>query len=345
MAPREASRIALPAGIRVKRQSTVPVYVQLKTQLRHLIVTGSLKAGSQLPTVRQLASFLGINRNTVVRVLADLQQDGCLDSRQGRGTFVSVEPPVREAHRARRLEQLVERALERARRLGFTPEEFLAAAGARAPLVTLKKTGKTRALLVECNWQELSRYGEELESELPLAVDRILLEELAERSRTTPAFLRDYRVVITTLFHLLDVKKSLAAEPVPVVGLLTEPSLSTLLRLAELPEGTAVGLASTSAGESQNLLRSIQSAGLTHLRPVLASTDDPWSMGLVLKGSEAVVCSEQALDKLRTMLPPGVEVIVAHRILSRGSLDLLRDLLQRLAEPPGAQAGSRMLGA
>ena len=64
---RASSRIAPPSGLRVNRQSTVPVHVQLQTQIRHVISTGGLKPGMQLPTVRQLAGFLRINRNTIAK--------------------------------------------------------------------------------------------------------------------------------------------------------------------------------------------------------------------------------------------------------------------------------------
>src|SRR5215831_2830391 len=97
---RESLSIPPPSGLRVNRQSSVPVHVQLRAQIRHLISTGSLKPGMQLPTVRQLAGFLRINRNTVVRALADLSQDGYLESRQGRGTFVVEQPPAREGRAA-----------------------------------------------------------------------------------------------------------------------------------------------------------------------------------------------------------------------------------------------------
>jgi len=98
---RESSQIAPPSGLRVNRKSAVSVHVQLQTQIRHLIDMGALKPGMQLPTVRQLAGFLRINRNTVARALADLYQDGYLESHQGLGTFVTDRPPTREGRAAR----------------------------------------------------------------------------------------------------------------------------------------------------------------------------------------------------------------------------------------------------
>src|SRR5262249_12537728 len=112
----------------------------------------------------------------------------------------------------------------------------------------------------------------------------------------------------------------------PTMALLAEASISTLLRLTELPEGTRVGLVCTSARGSQNLLRSVQSAGLLHLDPVLASTDDRWSIDRMLERTRTVVCSEQGLAALGS-LPPDVELIVSDRTLEPGGIELLRDLL------------------
>jgi DNA-binding transcriptional regulator YhcF (GntR family) len=313
----------------------VPVHVQLTTQIRHLIEAGHLKAGMQLPTVRQLAGFLRINRNTAARALADLLKDGYLESQQGRGTFVVDRPPTREGRAARSLEVLVDEALERARLLGFTHEELLVTVAARAPHAgTNPRPERVRALLVECNWEELTRYREELETALPLSVDRVLVEELPARMAQEPGFLTGYRVVVTTFFHIHEVKAAVPADGPPVVALLSEANISTLLRLTELAPGATVGLVCTTATGSQNLLRSLQSAGLSHIAPVLASADDPWSLSRMLELTRIVLCSEQGAAKIRKSLPPDVELIVSDRTLDRGGLELLRDLLNRLEQAP-----------
>jgi len=328
---RESSQIAPPSGLRVNRKSAVPVHVQLQTQIRHLIDTGGLKPGMQVPTVRQLAGFLRINRNTVARALADLYQDGYLQSHQGRGTFVTDRPPTREGRAARSLERLVQETLERARRLGFTHDELTATIAATAPPARGARPTRSRALLVECNHSELSRYREQLEEELPLTVDRLLVDELARVHE--PGFLKDYRVVITTFFHIHEVKQALPLDGPSAVALLSEANISSLLRLTELPEGTTVGLVCNTPRGSQNILSSVQSAGLSHVVPILASADDPWSIDRMLEKTRLVVCSDQAADRLRDQLPPDVEVILAYRRLDSGGIEMLRDLLAHLEDP------------
>ena len=325
---REASQITPPSGLRVNRKSAVPVHVQLQTQIRHLINIGSLKPGMQLPTVRQLAGFLRINRNTVARALADLDQDGYLESHQGRGTFVADRPPAHEGRAARSLERLVQDTLERARRLGFTHEELAATIAGQAPVRSARRA-KVRTLLVECNHPELTRYREQLEEELPIIVDRLLVEELDARLRE-PGFLAGYRVVITTFFHIHEVRQALPPDGPPTVALLSESNIASLLRLTELPEGTTVGLICNTSQGSQNLLSSVQSAGLSHLVPILAAADDPWSIDRLLEKTRIVVCSEQAAGRIRERVPHDVEVILADRRLDTGGVDLLRDVLAQL---------------
>ena len=69
--------------------SGVPIYVQLKEQIRHAIETGALVPGDQLPGIRSLAETLVINPNTVIKVYRDLEQEGVLEIRHGLGAFIA----------------------------------------------------------------------------------------------------------------------------------------------------------------------------------------------------------------------------------------------------------------
>jgi GntR family transcriptional regulator len=79
--------------LQINSKSHVPIHVQLEGQIKHLILTGSFEVGSRLPSIRAMAGFLRVNRNTVARVFTDLEQEGYVESRRGSGVYV-VEPPV-----------------------------------------------------------------------------------------------------------------------------------------------------------------------------------------------------------------------------------------------------------
>jgi GntR family transcriptional regulator len=106
-------------------RSHVPIYAQLVDRIKHLVATGVLKPGDQLPTVRQLATDLRVNFNTIARAYRMLDESGVISTQQGRGTYV-LEPMIPE--RAARLreaaiEELTRGFLREADRMGFEPKE------------------------------------------------------------------------------------------------------------------------------------------------------------------------------------------------------------------------------
>jgi GntR family transcriptional regulator len=115
-----------PLRFRLDLHSGVPVYRQIIDQARGGIASGSLVAGDQLPTVRQLAVDLAINPNTVIRAYRELELGGLLESHQGTGTFISTQKIERgEAERERQLEQIVGDSVARAGAAGFTVEDLV----------------------------------------------------------------------------------------------------------------------------------------------------------------------------------------------------------------------------
>ena len=66
-----------------------PIYEQVKDGFRQLILSGVLKPDEKLPSVRELAGELAINPNTIQRAYRELEQEGCVCSVPGKGSFVS----------------------------------------------------------------------------------------------------------------------------------------------------------------------------------------------------------------------------------------------------------------
>jgi GntR family transcriptional regulator len=119
-----------PASARFRFQldlhSGVPVYRQIIDQVRGGIASGSLAAGDQLPTVRQLAVDLAINPNTVIRAYHELELGGLLETHQGTGTFISAQKMKRaDAERERQLTQIVGDCVSRAGAAGFTVDDLI----------------------------------------------------------------------------------------------------------------------------------------------------------------------------------------------------------------------------
>jgi GntR family transcriptional regulator len=105
----------------------MPLYAQLTRAIKFAIATGRLQIGEQLPTVRQLAVDLRVNANTVAKVYAELERSGVLETRRGVGTFVCArhfEAKNRQDHE-KSLREIVDRFVEEAGAMGFSPDDLL----------------------------------------------------------------------------------------------------------------------------------------------------------------------------------------------------------------------------
>jgi GntR family transcriptional regulator len=102
-----------------------PMYRQIESQLRDFILSGQLKPGTKLPSMRALAKDLSCSVITTRRAYEDLEGEGFIRTRQGRGTVVAEIPEERmAAHRREAVDGAFGEAVRAGRRAGLTEEEL-----------------------------------------------------------------------------------------------------------------------------------------------------------------------------------------------------------------------------
>ena len=147
-------------------KSSVPIPRQLEQQIKGLVWAGSLTPGSQLPTVRELAGFLRVNRNTVARTYKTLESEGFVVTQGARGTFVSDSPPPQP--QADAVQLFLAETIRRAAELGMDAEALALALLAETRRMPQHPASGHRLLLVECNTPQLEQLQAELETALPV---------------------------------------------------------------------------------------------------------------------------------------------------------------------------------
>ena len=112
-------------NILIRNASDKPIYQQIAEQIQHLILSGELKAGDALPSIRMLAKELRISVITTKRAYEELERDGFLENVAGKGCFVSAQSPalLRET-RLRMAEEHLRRAVEVARQGAISLSEL-----------------------------------------------------------------------------------------------------------------------------------------------------------------------------------------------------------------------------
>jgi GntR family transcriptional regulator len=321
--------------LKLNRNNQLPVHAQLKAQLVYLIQSGQMPAGTQLPTVRQLAGFLRVNRNTVSKVFSEMNRDGYLSCEPGRGTFVSAAKTRSEAkvESMQKLLMVVDAALARAEKLGFSPEELFLTLYARTQASAVKTAPEraVKALFVECSRPELELFNAELKKELGIQVDPMLIGDFARAVEKDLKSLRRYGLIITTFYHVKEVQSLLEDSGMEVVALMVNTSLETLMQLMSLPEGTQVGVACTTLAGAENMKLSIQRAGLKHLRVITGCGEERSSLKKVIAEASVVLCSSLIESKLRAMAPKGKKIIVDNKRIDSAGIQMLRSRLKEMA--------------
>lgn len=75
--------------IKIDPRSSTPIYEQIELGIKELIMKGALKKGEKLPSVREMASILSINPNTISKAYGELEREKIIETLRGKGTFIS----------------------------------------------------------------------------------------------------------------------------------------------------------------------------------------------------------------------------------------------------------------
>jgi len=106
--------------MKIDSGAQVPLYEQVAAELRRVIADGEVRPGQRMPLAKDLAAVLGVNKNTVLRALRQLRDEGLLEFRRGRGITVAGTPP-RGAVMSK-----VRELVAFGREQGYRPEELIA---------------------------------------------------------------------------------------------------------------------------------------------------------------------------------------------------------------------------
>jgi len=308
----------------LRRKGGLPIYLQVKRRIESLISSGQWKRGQRLPTERALAAELGVSRNTVSLAYRQLEAEGLITSRQGRGTFVAeADDILRMENKRERLNRVIAVSYTHALALGVNPDEFLQVVTRRVE-ERRKMLSDVKIAFVECNREQLDYFSKELELGTGVKVLPVLTDDLfrgAEEARETVA---RSDMVVTTFFHLDEVRTSLPERSEDVLGIALDPDMETIVRIARLPPGSDVLLVCISERFAERVRKSMENAGITEVNVETVTGKDPAIVRDKLKGKRAVIVSPGRQKEVSAMAKRGTQIIEFVYRPDAGSVNLLR---------------------
>ena len=114
-----------PLMIRLNYRDSRPIYEQIKDNLKKLIISGAIAEGERLPSVREMATQLAINPNTIQRAYRELESEGYIATVPGKGSFAARGGEMDAGRRQELFQKLEEAALE-LKYAGVEPREIVA---------------------------------------------------------------------------------------------------------------------------------------------------------------------------------------------------------------------------
>jgi len=110
----------------ISNNSSKPIYEQITTQIKAMIMNGELVTGSPIPSIRSLAKSAHVSVITVQKAYDDLQRDGFIETTVGRGTFVSaINMDFIQEEQQRKAEAHLQEAAEIGRASGIPVEKLI----------------------------------------------------------------------------------------------------------------------------------------------------------------------------------------------------------------------------
>jgi GntR family transcriptional regulator len=227
-------------------ESTIPLYRQLKQHIVHLISSGGWQPGAAVPPVRQLANDLQMSTATVQRAYNELQAQGLLIGRAGRGVFVGELATGVSQHPAERdemLRALFAHAVLHARSLGFVTPEVISTVRSLMGDETVT-VAASRVIFVGAQPEFVEKYSALLRDALgrfDLEVQGVVLSDL-EHQRVELDSFGPIRVLVSLIGTFADVQRLVRHHNIPLYGLVVDLTEATQRALVRRPTGEPVAL-------------------------------------------------------------------------------------------------------
>lgn len=313
-------------SIHIDKSVGIPIYIQLKEQLKHLILFKYLKEGDPLPSGRVLAANLHITRGTVLKAYQELEMEGFITSQHGRGVFVRGVPQAFPGPGNQQvISNLIDTLLITARLHNVSLEAVVSLIYKKYnEHPSSKLLPAEKIVFLECHHQPLLDYKQRLQESLGVDVEAYLLKDVLNDQKVKDQLGQANTIVVTTFFHLREVQAALPKAFVFAINVV--PHIHTLKHLSDLPAGARIGVVCRPEKTAEEMVLSFKKSGVQNLVGH-ASPDKPEEVfALASKCTHLVVTSECAgtIDRLPTPVP---EVIWFENSLDQASIHLLQTII------------------
>ncbi len=303
--------------------------MQISEQIRYMIISNHYPVGTQLPSSRDLSEIFAVNRNTIKNAIDILANEGLVEARRGLGVFVvkNISDPGARVD----LTEIANRAYTEAKHLGYSGIELLETLRLLVSNDTQNSNqGREQAfrymVFVECNTPSLEVYKNEIETLIKVNVEPLLLSDLEKINDSVKMMLDNCECVVTTYTHLNYVRDLLKFIDKPIIAITAVPYIDLWMNTAKWSRDDRIGVVMVRKYGAECIVETFRDSKLKFNEILATGLDDP-DMKKIVKGSDKLIVSSQAIDAVKKILTGDQEYVVYENHLDEAGLELIKKYL------------------
>ncbi len=314
------------------KESKIPLYLQLKDQIKYHISTGGLQDGQQLPAVNALASELGINFETVRKAYKEIEKEGLISMQRAKGTLVTLHQGQAGAAKGAAISEhpapsnfadLIGGQLRSGQSSAEIRREFDSALES-----AIAERNEQFIIFTECNSLQVQEISAQLKDLLGIQVVPSLLSDLDRTLADLGGKPSRLRTIVTTAFHLNDVRAALGTRTVDVQVLVTNMSPDTRRKIDEIGSERKFGFICRDQ-ESIAVYNDLLKAEFgKKLKLASAHLGDEAHVEAVLGSVDALLVTPPVYKEMKKRAPANLPVFNVFDRIDPMSLRMLRTHLQ-----------------
>jgi len=329
----------------IDKNNKVPLYLQLKDLIKYYISTGAIQADHQLPALNALAKDLGINFETVRKAYKELEKEGLLSMKRGHGTHVILHNvPQGAAKTSLSAEDgllgMAKSTFRRYLQQGTSLAEAKRIIGQALAEVSVERS-EQEIIFTECNTLQIKEISELLRSYLDRPIKPVLIKDLKKEMQKVSADAGRPLDIITTGFHIDEVRTTARNTAVSIHVLITQMSSETRRKLDAFGKKARLGFICRDE-ESILFYKDVLKAELDNpkLELTCAISSEKSKVKAMFKSVDILLVSPPVYEEIKSIAPAKLPVFNLFEQVAPMSLKIIKDSILAAEGQSGGRLAS-----
>jgi GntR family transcriptional regulator len=312
--------------IAINRKSPFGIKDQIKRQIRILVESGDVIPGKALPSIRDMAQILNVNRNTVSAAYREMTAEGLLEIIAGSGTYVKNGNTPKNIDK---LSGIFNDAVKKATSLGLSFEQisdyFLNYLSTYSENLSMCKV-----LVVDCNLEAIDHISKSLQQQLGVKTEGVLIQNVQENPEACLPSIEGKDLIVCGFNHVEEFKKAIpiSSYRYDIVGVVLNPDIRIINVLVNLPPGTHVGYTGANQRSRETLFKIIRFSKGGTLTKIWAGLDSKNDIQNMLERCEVIFATAHVFNKIKKLSGPDKRVIKVDFSIDTANIELIRERLR-----------------